>query len=72
MYPSIIIANKLFPEHLGPEFVEVLNDEIVGPRLREHKPKSKDKSLHWRERKLHAAFSDGFKLAGKQNYFKNL
>lgn len=69
MYPSIIIANKLFPEHLGPEFTEVLRDEIVNPRLKIHKPKSKDKSLHWTERKLHAAFSDGFKLAGKNNYY---
>jgi hypothetical protein len=32
-YPSIIINEKLFPKHLGPEFIKVYRDKIYYPRL---------------------------------------
>lgn len=33
LYPSLAIANKLYPEQLGEEFVDVYNEGIVKPRL---------------------------------------
>lgn len=39
-YPNIPIQNKLFPEHLGIEFCDVYEEEIVGVRMKEKaKPK---------------------------------
>lgn len=35
LYPSIAIVNKLYPEHLGPEFCEVYEKDIVAVRLAE-------------------------------------
>jgi hypothetical protein len=63
-YPSLIINLGICPQHLDSKaFTKVIKDKLVTPRAKIHKPKSKDKSLHWKERKLHAAFSDGLKLA---------
>jgi hypothetical protein len=69
MYPSVMISNQLHPKHLGKIFCDVLKDSIVGPRNKIHKIKSKDKSLHYTQRRRHVAFSDGLKLAGRQNYY---
>lgn len=33
LYPSLAIANNLYPEHLGEEFVRVYENGIVKPRL---------------------------------------
>lgn len=35
LYPSIAIANKLYPEHLGEEFYNIYNEKIVSVRLAE-------------------------------------
>ena len=71
MYPSIIAANGLYPEHLGEEFFKVLEQELIKPRAEIHKPLSKNMSLSEKERKLHGAFSDGLKLAGNSVYGKS-
>ena len=40
LYPSIAVQNDLFPEHLGPIFSKIYNDNIVSVRLTEkQKPK---------------------------------
>ena len=57
MYPNIIIKNKLYPKHLGPVFYEVLDQEIVGPRMEIHKPGSKNKELHHKQRKSNDKYS---------------
>ena len=46
LYPSIAIQNKLFPEHLGQEFGDIYDKEIVQVRLDEKaKGKQGDKDL---------------------------
>ena len=70
-YPRLMIQNNVYPEHLGPEFITVLNEKIVTPRVTEFKPKSKDKELHYKQRKLYGAYSDAFKLAGNSVYGKS-
>jgi len=70
-YPSLMIQNNIYPEHLGPEFIKVLDEKIVTPRVTEYKPKSKDKTLHYKQRKLYGAYSDSFKLAGNSVYGKS-
>lgn len=35
LYPSIAVVNNLYPEHLGPEFAQVYNEDIVSVRLAE-------------------------------------
>lgn len=50
LYPSLAIANKFYPEHLGLEFLDVYEGGIVKPRL--EAKKSGDKVM-----------ADGFKLS---------
>lgn len=46
LYPSIAIRNKLYPEHLGMEFCEVYENDIVNVRLTEKaKGKKGDKAI---------------------------
>jgi hypothetical protein len=58
LYPNIAIANELFPEHLGKEFFEVYNDDIVKVRIAEKKKKELgDKAV-----------VDGFKESANATY----
>ena len=58
LYPNIAIANELFPEHLGKEFFEVYNDDIVKVRIAEKKKKELgDKAI-----------VDGFKESANATY----
>lgn len=58
LYPSIAILNKLFPEHLGEEFCDVYENEIVIPRLAAKK--AGDMTM-----------ADGFKLSANSVYGKS-
>ena len=61
MYPSLAITQGLYPEHLGPEFIEIYDGEIVSVRVREkHKPK-KDRDF---------VIVEGYKLAANGSYGK--
>jgi hypothetical protein len=70
LYPNIAIENNLYPEHLGPEFLEVYKDDIVNTRLL-HKALAKDKSLSFEERSDNKMFSDGLKLSANGAYGKS-
>lgn len=45
LYPSIAVVNKLYPEHLGPEFAEVYGKDIVSVRLAEKNKPNGDKTI---------------------------
>lgn len=62
LYPNLPIVYNFYPEHLGPEFIEVYRDNIVNVRLSEKaKPKElQDKSI-----------IDGFKEAANIPYGKS-
>ncbi len=62
LYPSIAIANKLYPEQLGPEFVDIYAEKIVNVRLRE---KAKGKKL------ANKAIVSGLKEAANSVYGKS-
>ena len=58
MYPSIAVVNKYYPEHLGEEFCDVYENDIVKPRL--EAKKSGDKIL-----------ADAFKLSANSVFGKS-
>lgn len=58
LYPSIAIANKLYPEHLGEEFYQIYHHDIVAVRLAEKAKKDKGNK----------AIVDGFKEAANAVY----
>ena len=58
LYPSLAIVNRLYPEHLGEEFVDVYNEGIVIPRL--EAKKNGDKVMN-----------TGFKLSANSVYGKS-
>ena len=61
LYPSLAITQGLYPEHLGPEWINIYNGEIVSVRVTEkHKPKA--------ERDF--VIVEGFKLAANGSYGK--
>jgi len=61
LYPSIAVVNKLYPQHLGPEFYEVYKNDIVDVRLSEKaKGKGGDKAI-----------IAGFKEAANASYGKS-
>lgn len=60
LYPSLAITQGLYPEHLGPEWIDIYNGEIVSKRIAEKK-KSKDKDF---------VIIEGFKLAANGSYGK--
>lgn len=62
LYPSIAIANNLFPLHLGEEFIEVYKNKIVDVRLKE---KAKGKNL------ANKAIVEGLKQAANSVYGKS-
>lgn len=45
LYPSIAVVNNLYPEHLGIEFAEVYNNNIVSVRLAEKNKPNGDKTI---------------------------
>ena len=61
LYPSIGIINKLYPRHLGFEWYEVYNHDIVSIRLAEKAKKDKGNK----------AIVDGFKEAANAAYGKS-
>lgn len=58
LYPSLAIANGLYPEHLGENFVKVYDEGIVQPRLKAKKEGDKVMNL-------------GFKLSANSVYGKS-
>lgn len=65
LYPSISIQHKFYPQHLGPEFVDIYN--IVFLRRNEAKKKAKlDKTD-----KVSTAINEGLKLALNGSYGKS-
>lgn len=62
LYPNLAINQGLYPEHLGPGFLDIYNGEIVAVRMKEkHKPK--------KERDF--VIVEGFKLAANGFYGKS-
>lgn len=61
LYPSIAITNNLYPEHLGPEFCDVYNNDIVKIRLQEKRKKDGNKII-----------IDGFKEASNCVFGKSI
>jgi len=63
MYPSIMIVNNLYPEHLDDSFINILRDEIVNVRvLEKKKPKKEQDSI----------IVNGYKLAANSTYGKTM
>lgn len=58
LYPSLAIANRLFPKHLGIEFLDVYENEIVKPRMLAKKNGDK-------------VMADGYKLSANSVYGKS-
>lgn len=58
LYPSIAVINRLYPEHLGTEFCDVYENDIVKPRLAAKK--AGDMTM-----------ADGFKLSANSVYGKS-
>ena len=63
MYPNLAISQGLYPEHLGIEFLEIYDGEIVSVRVAEKKKPKKERDF---------VIVEGFKLAanGSQSHFK--
>lgn len=62
-YPSLEIIQGIYPEHLGKEFIEILDKEIVSVRKAEKKKPNKE------DRKF--SIIEGFKLASNGSYGKS-
>ncbi len=62
MYPNLAITQGLFPEHLGPGFLDIYNGEIVSVRLEEKKKPKKERDF---------VIVEGFKLAANGWYGKS-
>src|SRR5690606_15628531 len=58
LYPSLAIANNLYPEHLGEEFASIYENGIVKPRLEAKRTGDK-------------VMADGFKLSANSVYGKS-
>lgn len=59
-YPNIILKNRLFPPHLGPEFLTVLRSLLM--RRLDAKRGAKDKSKPLSEREVLQTISDSLKI----------
>ena len=59
LYPSIAIQLGLYPEHLGPEFLEIYDKDIVSVRLAEKKKPKKERNM---------VIMEGFKLCANGIY----
>lgn len=61
LYPSLAITQGLYPEHLGPEFIEIYDGEIVSKRIAEKKKPKSERDF---------VIVEGFKLAANGSYGK--
>ena len=61
MYPSLAITQNLYPKHLGSEFIDIYDKEIVSVRLKEKKKPKKERDF---------VIVEGFKLASNGSYGK--
>lgn len=61
LYPILGISQGLYPEHLGPGFLDIYNGEIVSKRLEEKKKPKKERDF---------VIVEGFKLAANGSYGK--
>ena len=62
MYPSLAIIQNIYPEHLGPEFIDIYDGEIVSVRIKEKKKPKKERDF---------VIVEGFKLAANGTYGKS-
>lgn len=62
LYPSLAIQLNLYPEHLGPAFLDIYDKDIVSVRLSEKKKPKKDRDM---------VIMEGFKLAANGIYGKS-
>lgn len=62
LYPSIAVQNDLYPEHLGPIFSKIYNDNIVAVRLAEKEKPKKERD---------PVIMEGLKLAANGSYGKS-
>lgn len=62
LYPSLAIQLGLYPQHLGKEFLEVYDGDIVSVRLNEKKKPKKERDM---------VIMEGFKLAANGIYGKS-
>lgn len=65
LYPSMAIQLGIYPEHLGKEFLDIYNNDIVSVRLSEKRKPKKDRDL---------VIMEGYKLAanGIINFIFNI
>lgn len=61
MYPNLAITQGIYPEHLGPEFIDIYDGEIVSVRTKEKKKPKKERDF---------VIVEGFKLASNGAYGK--
>ena len=61
LYPMLAITQGLYPEHLGPGFLDIYYGEIVSKRLEEKKKPKKERDF---------VIVEGFKLAANGSYGK--
>lgn len=61
LYPMLAISQGLYPEHLGPGFLDIYDKEIVSVRLKEKKKSKKERDF---------VIIEGFKLAANGAYGK--
>ena len=61
LYPCLAIQQRLYPEHLGEEFIDIYDGEIVSVRLAEKKKSKVDRDF---------VIVEGFKLAANGSYGK--
>lgn len=62
MYPNLGITQGLYPEHLGKEFIDIYDGEIVSVRMKEKKKPKKERDF---------VIVEGFKLAANGSYGKS-
>lgn len=62
MYPNLAITQGLYPEHLGSEFIDIYDGEIVSVRMKEKKKPKKERDF---------VILEGFKLAANGSYGKS-
>lgn len=62
LYPSIAVQNNLYPQHLGPIFSKIYNDNIVSVRLTEKAKPKKERD---------PVIMEGLKLAANGSYGKS-
>jgi len=62
MYPNLAITQGLYPEHLGSEFIDIYDGEIVSVRMKEKKKPKKERDF---------VVVEGFKLGANGFYGKS-